>query len=267
MAQRFDVDAYFARVGWSGTPSPTMATLRSILQAHTRTIPFENLDVLLGRPIRLDREGLEHKLVAQRRGGYCFEHATLISAALQSIGFEIRCHSARVVLFSTRDQSPRTHMFLTVRLEGTDFVIDPGFGPYAAAIPLPLSDSNNAAKSATHRIARDGNHWVLHVRRGEEMIPGWVTTLEEDNPIDFELANHWTATHPASPFKSIMMLSAATPEGRVNVMNRNVTVLRGSEAETSQLSDRRALRSLLSEHFGFDLPEVEQMRVPAIPEW
>jgi len=84
---------------------------------------------------------------------------------------------------------------------------------------------------------------------------------------DFEMANHFVATHPTSPFVNGIMLSAVTPDGRVNVMNRDVTVIRGSEASASQLADRAALRALLAEHFGFDMPEIERLRVPAIPEW
>ena len=263
----FHSSEYFDRIRWAGEPKPDLGTLRAVLQAHVAAIPFENLDVLLGRPVKLDIGSVQEKIVRNRRGGYCFEHATLLAAALESIGFQPRSHSARVVLFSARDQSPRTHMFLTVPLDGATYIVDPGFGPYASAAPLRMPVDGAASSGASSRISRDGNYWVLHVRRGQELVPGWVTTLEEDTAADFQVANHYTATHPASPFRNIIMLSAATPEGRVNVMNRNVTVIRGSEIATSQLQDRTALRLLLLEHFGFDLPEVEQLRVPAIPEW
>jgi len=63
------------------------------------------------------------------------------------------------------------------------------------------------------------------------------------------------------------MASAVTPDGRVNIMNRDVTVLHGAKAETFQLPDRSALRALLAERFGIDLPEAETLRVPSVPEW
>jgi N-hydroxyarylamine O-acetyltransferase len=50
-------------------------------------------------------------------------------------------------------------------------------------------------------------------------------------------------------------------------MNRDVTILRNGVAEKRELPDRAALRRLLVDHFGFDLPEAERLRVPAIPEW
>jgi N-hydroxyarylamine O-acetyltransferase len=82
-----DLPAYFARIGWNGSRTPTLATLAALLERHMRAIPFENLDVLLRRPVRLDLDALQSKLVGARRGGYCFEHATLFAAALEDLGF------------------------------------------------------------------------------------------------------------------------------------------------------------------------------------
>lgn len=261
------LDAYFDRIRWNGDTAPTLGTLHNLLLAHTANIPFENLDVLIGRGVSLDIEALQKKLVHDRRGGYCFEHATLFAKVLEVLGFKPVRHSARVILFSSRRDSPRTHMFLTVQVEGRRYVLDPGFGAYSSRVPLPLTPSEAASGANDRRVVRDGDVFVLQIRRGEEMEPAWVSNLEEDNPVDFELANYWTATHPGSPFRNIMMLSSVRPDGRVSVMNRNVTRTRGEETLSSELTGRSALRALLAEHFGFDLPEVEQLRVPAIPEW
>jgi N-hydroxyarylamine O-acetyltransferase len=264
MPAQVDLDAYFARVEWSGPTTATFATLAGILRAHTAHVAFENLDVLLGRPVRLDLQSLQHKLVRSRRGGYCFEQATLFAAVLQQIGFYPTCHAARVVLFDPPARSPRTHMFLTVPVDGATYVVDPGFGPFAAPFPVPLS---NAPTGQSHWMTQEANFWAMHVPHDGQTVTGWLSTLEIEHPIDFELANHYTATHPASPFTNIMMLSAPTPGGRVSVMNRGVTIRNGAQETSMQLPDRAALRALLAEHFGFDLPEVEHMKVPAIPEW
>src|SRR5438046_8526480 len=98
MTACFDVDAYLGRIEWTGAARPTFRTLAALVRAHMSKIPFENLDVLLGRRIRLDIDGLQRKLVHQRRGGYCFEHATLFAAVLEAIGFKPARHSARVTL-------------------------------------------------------------------------------------------------------------------------------------------------------------------------
>jgi N-hydroxyarylamine O-acetyltransferase len=94
MANTLDLAAYLDRVNWNGPTERTYATLSGLLEAHVAHIPFENFDVILGRPVRLDLEGLQSKLAMSRRGGYCFEHATLFAAVLERLGFEPICHDA-----------------------------------------------------------------------------------------------------------------------------------------------------------------------------
>jgi len=91
--------------------------------------------------------------------------------------------------------------------------------------------------------------------------------LEEEYPVDFEMMNHYIATHPASFFTHNILASAVIAEGRVNVMNQGVQIIRNGVAETSELADRKDLRKLVSQHFGFDLPELETMRVDGVPGW
>jgi N-hydroxyarylamine O-acetyltransferase len=162
--------------------------------------------------------------------------------------------------------SGRTHMFLTVSIGRETFVIDPGFGLHAPRRPLPLVDSTHAAP-AIYCMVRDADYWLLRVQRGPDCVDAWASTLEPDNPSDFKMANHYTATHPDSPFVNRLMMRALTPHGFVTVMNRDVTVWQHNTPQAKQLADRADLRALLVEHFGFDLPEVERMRVPSIPEW
>lgn len=262
-----DVDAYLERIGHRGDPRRTLATLTDLVRAHGLAIPFENLDVLLRRPVRLNLDALQAKLVAARRGGYCFEHATLFAAVLEALGFAPVRHTARVVLFVPRSAAPRTHMLLTVRLEGERFVLDPGFGNLAPQFPVPLMEQPVPSADATHWMVRDDGHWVLRGRTADGIVDCWATTLEADNAVDFELGNHYTATHPASPFVNRLMLRALTADGYVSVMNRDVTHVRADQTERRQLADRAALRALLNRHFGFDLPEVETMSVPSIEEW
>jgi arylamine N-acetyltransferase len=86
----FDLEAYFARIGYAGSRAPTLATLHALTAAHTQTIPFENLDVLLGRPIELGAEVVFDKLVRRGRGGYCFEQNGLFLQVLEAMGFRVQ---------------------------------------------------------------------------------------------------------------------------------------------------------------------------------
>ena len=83
-----DLGAYLERIGWSGEVAVTLETLSRLIRAHMSSIAFENLDILLGRPVRLDLDAIQDKLVRRRRGGYCFEHAILFAAAIERLGYK-----------------------------------------------------------------------------------------------------------------------------------------------------------------------------------
>lgn len=267
MAQSLDLNAYFVRINYTGARTPTYDALAGILRAHIASIPFESFDVLLGRPIRLDPEGLQAKIITAHRGGYCFEHASLMRAALEAIGFAPVTHASRVLLFEPRHESVRQHMFLTVKIGGATYVIDPGFGPFACPLPIPIDGTPVPTNAPTHRLTREGNDWLLYVTREGEQIQGWVSGMEEEYPVDFDMMNYYISTHPASFFTHNVLASAVTQEGRINIMNQGVHIIRNGAVEATQLADRKALRSLVARHFGFDLPELETMRVDSVPGW
>jgi len=85
--------------------------------------------------------------------------------------------------------------------------------------------------------------------------------------VDFALANHYVSTYRDSRFVTHLLIRAITPDGRVSAMNRDLTVLRDGVAEKRQIADRRELRVVLAAHFGFDLPEIDALTVPSLPEW
>lgn len=257
-----DLDRYFERIGWTGATPPTLATVRGLLRAHMTSIPFENLDVLLGRPISLELDALQAKLIEARRGGYCYEHATLFGAVLDRLGFAVQRHSARVTMVTPREAAPRTHMLLSVELTEGGFVLDPGFGGLAPQVPVPV----DGTPAGDHWLERDAGHSTLKVRTPERVIDAWVTPLTPDYPIDFVMANHFTSTHPASPFTSRLMMRAFVEGGKVSVMNRDVTRVIDGVVQHSVLADRRALHDLLATDFGFEL-DVDGIRVSSIPEW
>jgi len=265
----FSAQPYFDRIGWSGPLEPTLATLTGILRAHMARIHWDNLDVLLGRGVRLDLDSIYAKLVAGGRGGYCYEHATLLAAALSHAGFTPRSHAARVILVRPRREAPRTHMFLTVALGDTIHMLDPGYGGHGPLVPMPLAaDAVVRDGSDAHRLVRRDGEWVLEGEIDGAMKPLWTSTLEPESSVDFVMANHFTSTYPQSPFVTMLLMRALTPDGRrVTVANRDVTVARDGVFEKSQLADRIALRALLRREFGIDLPEAETLRVPTVPEW
>jgi len=274
MTTPFDADAYLARLHWAGAaPAPTLAGVQALLAAHMRAIPFENIDVLLGRPPQLGLGPLQAKLVQARRGGYCFEHAALFGAALLHFGFGPQHHLARVVMERPREAAPLTHHVLSVQLPEGRFVLDPGLGGPAPRLPVPWGPETPAQTGdEAHTLVRDGELWVMRGQLGRQAQAEpakdlWVARLDEAHPVDRVMGNHYTATFPESPFRQRLMLRALTAQGRITVLNQEATWRENGQVRRWTLPDRAALRALLAEHFGFDLPEVEQLRVPAVPGW
>jgi N-hydroxyarylamine O-acetyltransferase len=254
--EALDLDAYLHRVDHRGGREPTLATLQALHLAHATHIPFENLDILLGRPIRIDLESLQAKLVAGGRGGYCYEQNTLFGAVLAALGFEV---SATRVL-------PRTHMVLKVRSEDADWLADVGFGAAGLLRPLRFGERSADRQFAwTYRLADEAGQWVLRSLREGVWTDLYAFTLEPQLSVDFEVANHYVSTHPQSRFVQTLTAQRITPEERRMLVNHELSIERATGTERRTLSgDDAELLALLAEAFDLRFPAGTRFRVPAV---
>jgi len=252
-----DLDAYFARIGYLGPRAPTLDTLNGIVDAHVQTIPFENLDVLLGLPIDLAESALEQKLIHARRGGYCFEQNTLLLTVLQQLGFDAHPISARVRYQRPREFTPpRTHVFVRVEL-GESWLADVGVGAMSMTGTLRLEEPGpQATPHETRRLLRENGVIYHQVLLGYSWQDVCEFTLEEMPPIDREVANWFTSAHPASHFKNRLLVARATPDGgRLGLLNRELTVRqRDGRAEHHTIASPDELLDVLAERFGLKFP-------------
>jgi len=252
----FDLDAYLARIGHAGPRDATFDVLAAITEAHTSAIPFENLDILLGRPILLDLAALQAKLVLGRRGGYCFEQNTLLRAALDALGFEVTPLAARVRVGSPPGAvRPRTHMLLAVDLREGRFLADVGFGGGGPVRPLPLSEGRETRVGMSlFRQRREGPDWVLEGDQGDGWQDLYAFTEEPQQAVDFEVANWFTSTYPRSPFTSSLNVQRQELHRRAILRDRELT-LRGADGDvTETIRDPRHLLAVLGERFGLSFP-------------
>jgi N-hydroxyarylamine O-acetyltransferase len=264
-ASPFDLDAYCRRIGYAGDRRPTAAVLEALHLAHATHIPFENLDILLGRPIRLDLESVQAKLVRAKRGGYCFEQNALFAAALEALGFPVTRLAARVRL-GARRVSPRTHMLLRVEADGAAWLADVGFGGEGLLKPLPLVPGEVARQYAwTYRLAQDSGLCVLQLLQKDGWLDLYAFTLEPQYEADFEVANHYTATYPSSHFVRTLTVQLPTPEARTILRDRELTVARGEEVSSRTVGEGEELLRVLTEVFGLEFPPGTRFRRPDSP--
>jgi N-hydroxyarylamine O-acetyltransferase len=206
----FDVDAYLARIGLHGRPS-----VPEVHRAHITAIPFENLDPHCGIPVSLAVEDLERKLVAERRGGYCFEQNLLLKAALEALGAEVELLLARVRLGAVPGVTrPRAHLLLRVRADGSDWHADVGFGAGSLLEPLPFGPGAEHEQSGWRfRVVEDQPELVLQAEQGDEWIDLYGFLPHPVPFVDLETSNWFTSTHPRSPFVTGLLVSAQAHDG------------------------------------------------------
>jgi len=252
----FDLDAYLDRVGYGGPLRPDLATLADLHLAHASHIPFENIDVLLRRPILLDLDSLQSKLVTARRGGYCFEQNLLFSAVLQTAGFSVT-HLAARVRYRTQRLLPRTHMLLLVDLDGARWVVDVGFGGEGLLLPIPLGKREGVRQFAwTYRVVEADSVWVVQSLGDGAWSDLYAFTLEPQERPDYEMASYYTSTHPSSRFLQSLTVQLPTPRVRHILRGRELLADTSgdSEPESRVLTDDEELLAVLAQTFGLRFP-------------
>lgn len=252
-----NLDAYFSRIGYTGPHTPTLETLNAIHRAHAQAIPFENLDVLLGRPISLTPSAVFQKLVRDRRGGYCFEQNLLFATVLQLLGFHLTPMIARVRwLVPAGVPTPQTHMLLRVEIDGRPWLADAGFGSVGLTSAIPLdSEAEQGPPGERRRLVRDGRYLLQQVRFDADWLDVYRFAPEEVPPIDFEVGNWFTSTHPDSRFRHNLIVARVDGDRRLAVQNREFIVREvGRAASKREIESPAELLALLAEHFGLNFP-------------
>jgi N-hydroxyarylamine O-acetyltransferase len=256
-----DLDAYCRRIEYAGDRQPTVRTLMDLHLAHATHIPFENLDVMLKRPIRIDLESIESKLVHGCRGGYCFEQNLLFAAVLRQIGFPVTLLAARVRLGAHRIL-PRTHVCLAVDAEGDRWLADLGFGSFGMLVPVPLLPGEYQQFAWSYRLGQDTDGWVLRALIGEVWQDLYTFSLEPQLAVDFVPPNHYISTHPDSRFVQTLTVQHVAPENRKLLKNIELVTTTAAGQTRRTLSSSAELLQLLSEEFALAFPSGTEFLPP-----
>lgn len=255
---RLDLDAYLRRIGHDGDTAPTAQTLAALHRAHLAAIPFENLDVVLGRGIAVDLESVQAKLVERRRGGYCYEHGVLFAAVLERLGFEVERMLARVGGEELERPRAPTHMTLRVATGGERWLADVGFGS-GLLRPLPFDEGGPHAQGGwTFALESTGpRSWALRELRGGEWVTRYGFDEQRLHAADVVMANHFTSTFERSPFVGKPVVTRRDEDSIRSLVDRRLALERpdGTLDERDVADDE--IGALLRETFGIPLNDDE----------
>jgi len=259
--ERLDVDAYLRRVGYAGDTAPTAETLAALHRAHLAAIPFENLDIVLGRGIAVDIESVHAKLVERRRGGYCYEHGVLFAAALERLGFTVERLLARVGGEDLDRPRAPTHMTLRVHTGAQRWLADVGFGS-GLLEPLPFDSQRPVTQAAwTFEPAsiRPGS-CALRELQGDEWVTRYGFDEQRLHAADVVLANHFTSTFARSPFVGQLVVLRREEDTIHGLIDSRLTVTHPDRSVDERDGDDE-IASVLRETFRIPLSDEEMMQL------
>jgi len=249
---------YFERIHYSGPVKPDVETLRGLQRAHLLSVPFENLDIGLQRPIKIDELSTWDKLIRQRRGGFCYELNGLFAWLLNQIGFE-------VTYLNARDYHEDDHTFgidfdhLTLMVlipgESTRWLVDVGWGDTFTE-PLNIDSSDwQQQGSRAYRLESFNEGYQLWQRDAEGRLERqyYFDLKPHQFPAAYEATCRYHQTSPQSIFTQKRIVSRLTENGRVSLDQTRLIITRNGQREEVPLQNEEHFHALLKEYFGFDV--------------
>jgi arylamine N-acetyltransferase len=253
-----DVADYLRRISHTGPTDPSRDVLAALVAAHNRSIPFENLDPLMGVPVvDLRPDALFDKLVARRRGGYCFEQNGVMAHALAQLGFGVDILGGRVVWMNTSGELPaRTHQALAVTVPGEDgrYLVDVGFGGQTLTSPIRLeTDTVQQTRHEPYRIREHGDGLILECEIRDKWEPLYMFSTGPFPMIDRRVASWYVSTYPESGFVTGLSVALVTDDARWNLRGRNLAIHGKGESERVRFDTAAQVLEALTDRFGLDL--------------
>lgn len=255
------MNKYFELIGYKDLPKADFETLNELHKLHTLKFPFENLTPFCYQEVKLDIESVKSKFLHEGRGGYCFEQNLLFLSVLRSIGFNVRPLGARVLYNQPEDLiTRRSHMLMQVDIHEEKYLVDVGFG--GLTLTTPIKFQTDIEQSTTHelfRIGRIGEDLKLQAKVADEWKTLYRFDLQEQHPVDYEVANFYLYTHPSSIFRTNLIAGKPFVGGRYALSNNQFTTHQlGKESIKKTLTTVKEVQDVLTDIF--------QIKLPALPD-
>lgn len=248
-----DIQAYLRRINYQGPTSPTLDTLRALHQAHLLAVPFENLDIQLGRPIILEPARLFTKIVERGRGGFCYELNGLFAELLRAVGFRLDLLSARVVGADGGLGPEFDHLALLVHLDRR-WLADVGFG-VSFREPLWLdTEEPQVQGGVAYRVGLGETAWTFAQQEpGDRWKDQYRFTLSPRRLEDFAEMCRYQQTSPASHFTRGRLCSLSTPHGHITLSDHRLIVVERGQRREHPIEGEAAFAAALQERFGLNV--------------
>ena len=252
-----NIQSYLERIGHDKPVHSDAETLIGLHRAHMLAVPFENLDIHQGKPIRLTEPTLWEKIVLHRRGGFCYELNGMFAWLLKEIEFKVTYLNGCVYNDAGVRGREFDHLTLLVEVPGKSgrWLADVGFGD-SFVEPLKLEYNGQQAQGLrAFRLDKVENGIDLWRRNYDG---GWTLQyffdLQPRNfPSDYEESCLYHQTSPNSTFTHEPIISRATPEGRISLDRQNLTITTHGNREQRSVNGETRYRELLKAYFGFVL--------------
>lgn len=252
------LDAYFARIGYAGTPRVDLPTLTALHRAHVLAIPFENLDVQLGRSPGLGIGAAFAKLVEARRGGWCYEQNGVFGAVLGALGFAVMRLSGGVMRADRGEAAMGSHLALKVRIEGKEWLADVGFGSTQLE-PLALGEHAWVQAPMAGRVRRtEDGLWQLAIEQGPTPLSYDFADRTADESALARLCA-WQAGDPESIFVQNLVVQQRLAQGHLMLRGKVLTETQPGGGTVRELASARELVTVLNDRFGLDVPEAASL--------
>jgi N-hydroxyarylamine O-acetyltransferase len=263
---------YLSRVGLTDLQAPyklNRETLKTVMRAQSQSIAFENIDVVQNKLISMESEDVEKKLVDGMRGGYCFEHNTLLKMALEDMGYpSVKPLLCRVRWGKQDADEPNTtftHLALQVATDDGSFLADVGFGGSNSIEPICLdvdTEPQELPEGQFHVIpSKHKGYYALELLVKGEFRPLYEWRDEAAPHVDQVGSNWFSCTFPTARFTSQFFACRIINDERHHILNDEYVIRKGfgadAEVVKEKIVEKARLEDLIDNVFGIKLVETE----------
>lgn len=257
------LNSYLKRIGYQGPQTPTLDVLRNIHRQHVLSIAYENIDVLLQRPVDRSIEHIHNKLVIEQRGGWCYEMNGLLGWALTQIGFNVTQLSGGVMRKEHGDAAYGNHLLLHIDLDvnadntNQAWLADTGLGD-GLLEPIPLNAGSYQQNNATFSLVTldeptSAQSWRFVNHEGG-LPPSFDFINQAADQAELDGTCATLQSDDKSVFRQNLVVQRVTEQGVQSLVGRLYTAANG---QRQVVETETALNGLLTQTFAITQPPMK----------